>query len=466
MRGRQPLGGGGDGAARQAGKATIGLGGPMRGLGRVAAEELVATVAGEDDRHLLPREARQEDGGQAARIGKGLVEDARDLGEERGRVLAPNDRLVVLGAEPPRRRRRVAALVVRRLVEADGEGLDRRGGRLGGERRHQARVDTAREEAAPRDVAQDAGRDRAAEPPDHLFRRLGRRRGRPGRPRGRPVPVDRLRPVGLDRHVVRRWQLPDGAEDRVGGRHVLVGQVVDERPRIELAGHVGVNEERLQLRGEEKRVRESCVVERLLPEAIASQDEAPPRPVPEREGEHAFEPVEAGRAVVLVGVENDLGVGAAREPVAGRQEGTAQGVGVVDLTVRDQPDAAILVGQRLLPGRQVDDAKALRGQADRSLDPESLLVRPAVRDGLGHAIEEPTRDGPRPPDLEYRDDAAHVEVRQSSGGYARAPLYYTRRASANALRASRGSSFAHRRISMRERRTISTSFQTCCRSPP
>src|SRR2546422_241765 len=77
-----------------------------------------------------------------------------------------------------------------------------------------------------------------------------------------------------------------------------------------------MDEERLQLRGEKKRVREVCVVERLLPEAIAGEDH-------------------------------------------------------------------------------------------RSLDPQPPLIRPAVRDGLDHAVEESTRDAPRPPDLEHRDNAAH-----------------------------------------------------------
>src|SRR5437867_3330117 len=105
-----------------------------------------------------------------------------------------------------------------------------------------------------------------------------------------------------------RLELPDGAEDGLRRRHVFVREVLGERVPIEVAGNVGVDEQRLQLGSEEKRPRELRVVERLLPETIAGEQETATPSVPEREGEHAFQTFEGCGSVVLVGVEDDLGV--------------------------------------------------------------------------------------------------------------------------------------------------------------
>ena len=101
----------------------------------------------------------------------------------------------------------------------------------------------------------------------------------------------------------------------MGRRHVLVRQVAREGVPVELARDVGVDEQRLQLRGEQQPVREPRIVERLLAEAIARGEQPPRRRVPEDEGEHPVEPLEARRTVVLVRVQDDLRVGARGEDV-------------------------------------------------------------------------------------------------------------------------------------------------------
>ena len=55
-----------------------------------------------------------------------------------------------------------------------------------------------------------------------------------------------------------------------------------------------------------------AVVERLDPEAVAGQQQAPLALVPEREREHAPQPLDEGVAVLLVEVDQDLGVAVGR----------------------------------------------------------------------------------------------------------------------------------------------------------
>src|SRR2546430_84328 len=90
----------------------------------------------------------------------------------------------------------------------------------------------------------------------------------------------------------------------------------------------------------------------------------------------------------------------------------AQAVGVVDLAVRAEPQAAVLADERLAAAGQVDDAESLRGEADGALGPDSPLVRAAVLDGERHRVERGARRGPTTTQLQHCYDATH---RQPSG---------------------------------------------------
>src|SRR5205823_5144836 len=82
--------------------------------------------------------------------------------------------------------------------------------------------------------------------------------------------------------------------------------------------------------------------------AVAGEYEPLPAAVPQREGEHALEALEARGSLVLVGVEDHLGVRPRREEVSLPPQVVPQLAGVVDLPVRHQPDGSVLVHQRLL----------------------------------------------------------------------------------------------------------------------
>ncbi len=91
----------------------------------VATEHLVAAVAGQGDRHMLPRQRRYKVGRDLRGIGKGLVVDLRKPRDHRRRLLCSHVKFGVLRSEVTGDRLRVLRFVIAGLVKADGEGLHR-----------------------------------------------------------------------------------------------------------------------------------------------------------------------------------------------------------------------------------------------------------------------------------------------------------------------------------------------------
>ena len=79
---------------------------------------------------------------------------------------------------------------------------------------------------------------------------------------------------------------------------------------------------------------------------------------------------------------------AVRNVCPSRSQRGAQLAVVVDLAVEDHPDGAVLVGDRLVAGRDVDDAQAPHAERDAVLDVEALVVRSAVADDVAHALQQ------------------------------------------------------------------------------
>ena len=91
--------------------------------------------------------------------------------------------------------------------------------------------------------------------------------------------------------------------------------------------------------------------------------------------------------VLLVEVDDDLGVGFRREDVPLLLERGAQLHVVEDLAVEDDPDAPVLVGDRLPAALEVDDAQPRVGEADVRIPVEAETVRAPVPEHGGHRLE-------------------------------------------------------------------------------
>ena len=245
---------------------------PDRRVALVPGERLVAAVAGERDGHVLPRQLADHELRQRRLVSERLVEGAREPREELGHVRLDDDllvlRAVTLGDGPG-----VGALVVPVVAEPDGERphLSRCPGHLGDD---DARVDAAGKQRAQRHVGDEAPPDgRADRLPDALQPLLVAELIRPRLQR--PVRLHPHRIAFGDQQVAGRQFLdpPQGS----ARRHVLERQVGIERGRVELAGHAGQPQQRLQLGGERERpVRKPRPEQRLL--ADAGRGPAPAAP--------------------------------------------------------------------------------------------------------------------------------------------------------------------------------------------
>jgi len=105
-------------------------------------------------------------------------------------------------------------------------------------------------------------------------------------------------------------QFTDAAEEGAVFADVAEGEVFGEEGFLELGGNGGVFEERFDFAGEDECAPVPIVVKGLLAESIAGTEEFARVLVPDCKGEHAAQAQYAFGAILLVGVENGLGVGA------------------------------------------------------------------------------------------------------------------------------------------------------------
>src|SRR5207245_1575959 len=112
------------------------------------------------------------------------------------------------------------------------------------------------------------------------------------------------------------------------------------------------------------------------------------RAVPDREREHALEPGDAVGPVVLVEVDDRLAVACGLEAMAARLELRAERAVVVDLAVAHDPHRAGLVHQRLRAAGHVDDGEPAVSERRLAVDPASLAVRTALREGGRHPVHQ------------------------------------------------------------------------------
>jgi hypothetical protein len=183
-------------------------------------------------------------------------------------------------------------------------------------------------------------------------------------------------------------QLADSLEDRVLSRRVEERQVVVERGEVEARFHRAGRKERLDLAAEVQAAAALRVMQRLLPGAVAREQQRPSRLVPQRDAEHAAKAPERVFAPRLVRMHDRLGVARRVEAVPERLELGAELAIVVDLAVEDDPDRAGLVVDRLPPAGQIDDAQATHAEAHAGADMDAFVIRAAVPDHLAHAVHE------------------------------------------------------------------------------
>src|ERR1041385_5739049 len=156
-----------------------------------------------------------------------------------------------------------------------------------------------------------------------------------------------------------RRQLVYVLKDRERIGNVAEREIRVERFEVDLALHVRVLKQRLDLGAENERAAgRDRVVNGLLADAIARDEDLALFVVPDRERKHTAQVVYASRAILFVSVNDCFGVGVGLERVAAFFEFGSQLLETINLAVEDDGDRAVFAGNRLLAAREIDDGEA------------------------------------------------------------------------------------------------------------
>ena len=123
-----------------------------------------------------------------------------------------------------------------------------------------------------------------------------------------------------------------------------------------------------------------------------------------------------GGPVLLVEVDQDLGIAPGPEPVSPGFEVPAQLPVVIDLAIEDDLDRAVLVADRLVASLEINDREAAMDQADAGLRPESLRIRAAMGDGVPQALQQPDIDRTTDIGVDNASDSAHRDEDPRASG--------------------------------------------------
>ena len=387
----------------------------LRGVGIVAAEQLVAAIARQHALDVLPRQSRHEVGRKERDVGKGLVE-MRDQRIEQAGDVGGDQVLDVREAESCRNLARVRELVVALVTEPhaearDGDAAPHRG--VGHERGDRARVDAARQEDPERHVRHHLPIDGRRQRVTHGTCRVRLRplaNGYVGH-----VPVARDVHLAVAVHeIVRGRQAADLRKQRPRRDDVLVGEELVQRLQVELARDLGPHQQCLHFGREEEAVWRVGVEQRLLACAIAGGDECMRALVVQRQREHAAQVRERVAAPLLVRVERRLDVRSGSEVVAERFELGAQVRVVVDLPVADDVDVARFVGEGLLAAGDVHERQAPEAESAATTREHAFVLGAAMHERARHAAQGGLAHGRAEITMGDGDDSAHTRSLQAA----------------------------------------------------
>ena len=193
----------------------------------------------------------------------------------------------------------------------------------------------------------------------------------------------------------------DPLEQRVGIRNPEKGQELMQRFVVELSFDQAAGENRFYLGSENQREVPSLtvgllrrIIQRLDADAIANQKERSLRIVPKRKGKHPIQTKETLFAPFSPGGQQDFGVALGAKTVALGSKFVAQLAIVVNLSVENNDQAAVVRKHRLVSGAAgIDDRQAPvtnTNAAPFSINgrgPHTFIVASAMLDCLQHRAD-------------------------------------------------------------------------------
>jgi hypothetical protein len=100
-------------------------------------------------------------------------------------------------------------------------------------------------------------------------------------------------------------------------------------------------------------------------------------------------------------------IGTCSEVMAAREQVIAKLGEIVNLAIEHHPDAAVLIGKRLMTAGEIDDAEAPKTKTQTAVNENAFVIGTAMDDGVGHAANERLGDRVAPLKLKNSADSAH-----------------------------------------------------------
>src|SRR5208337_3007584 len=359
----------------------------VNAVASVSGKHLVTTVTGKGYGYMLAGHLRNVIGGQHGRIAERFFERTGEQVDGLDYV-GFEDHLMMIGGETLSDDAGVVSLVEIVPGETDAEGLDGAGTGAGHHGDHGGRIDSAAEESAERDVGDEADARGFEQAAFQLFQALFVALGEIGIV-GRQVPIL----ADADLPVLEFQQMPGRKFMNSGERGNGIGNVAEikifeQGLGIDFGEFGSDGEDRLDFGCEVKIPFVKRVVQRLLAQAVARQDQLALGLVVDGEGKHAAQFLDAVGAHFFVEMNDDFGIGVGVEAVAAVFELRAKFGKVVDLAVVNDPGAAVFVENGLMASGKVDDGEAAHAETSTIGDVDSLVVGASVHNLLAHVVHE------------------------------------------------------------------------------
>src|SRR5207249_6110143 len=143
--------------------------------------------------------------------------------------------------------------------------------------------------------------------------------------------------------------------------------------------------------------------------SVAGGEEGPVFAVPNHQGKLPPEPLQAVSTKILIQMQGNLTVRASSQPMPGLFELVLDRLVAVEFAVDNDLKLFVLIGDRLISGRKINDAQACVPETDPGVrsDPIALAIRTTMAETLCGLFEYAGSD--RGMGREDSDDSTHVE---------------------------------------------------------
>ena len=375
---------------------------------RIAAEQLIRTLAREHDLDPLPRRLAQEIQRHLRRVGHRLVQIPLNGAVRRKKIIRGHGGFGQRHAQRLRRGTGGRQLGIRFLGVTHREALHGglAAGHLAGDER---RVHPARQKAADLNIGNAVGIGALGDSVPDLTR-PSPQTAPPLCPEPRRGIAGQRDPARLPGQRMGGRQLINAGEQRLGIGQVLHAQPVGQTGLVQALFKGRVSQKRLDLAGKEQRLALFIIAERLDAEQVPRTEQRAAGAVPHRKREHPAQAAGQAAAPFLIPVEQDLGVGIRGKRVAALLQSGTQGLVVVNFAVEHDHQRAILIEHRLAAARQINDRQPPMPERRGAVGVAALAVGAAVTDEVRHALHDLFGRRRVLPGRGKADDAAHVFV--------------------------------------------------------